>query len=263
MLVGGPVGHGGQAPVVGQAGRLGAVAGHRSSTGAVGSSAKRPTTVSVLPTSMASSMVSPFRSVPAAGSRGRGRGRAPGPSGSSAPTDSRSAPAAGQRRARSPGHPAGHLDQGGDPGARTHGPTHSATCSGPMLSSMTTVAPAATASATWSSRSHSTSTMRPGHEVPGPGHRLGDGEPAQVVVLDQDGLGQAAPVVVPAAGPDRRLLQGPQPRRGLAGVEHPGGRVGRLHRVDVAPGQGGHAGQVAEEVERGPLGGEDRAQRTR
>ncbi len=97
-----------------------------------------------------------------------------------------------------------------------------------MLSSMTTVAPAATASATWSLTValHLDHPARP--QVPGPGHRLGDRRPAEVVVLDQHGLGQAAPVVVAAAGPDRGLLQRPEARRGLAGVEDPGGRVGRL-----------------------------------
>ena len=34
------------------------------------------------------------------------------------------------------------------------------------------------------------------------------------------------------------------------------------HGVDEAPGQGGHARQVAEEVEGGALGGEDRPQRS-
>ena len=139
--------------------------------------------------------------------------------------------------------------------------THSATWSGAMLSSMTTVAPAATASSTWSRRSHSTSTMRPGHRCRARSTASVIDSPAEVVVLHQHGLGQAAPVVVAAAGPDRRLLQGPEARGGLAGVEDPGGRVGRGHGVHVAPGERGHARQVAEEVERRPLGGEDRAQR--
>ena len=41
--------------------------------------------------------------------------------------------------------------------------THAATSSVVMLSSITMSAPAATASSTWSARSHSTSTARPGH----------------------------------------------------------------------------------------------------
>ena len=76
---------------------------------------------------------------------------------------------------------------------------------------MMTVAPAATASSTWDRWSHSTSTMRPGHSGLGPGHGLADGQPGQVVVLDQHGVGQAPPVVVATAGPDRGLLEGPEP----------------------------------------------------
>ena len=64
-----------------------------------------------------------------------------------------------------------------------------------------------------------------------------------------------------AAGPHCRLLQGPQPGRRLAGVEDPGGRVGRRTASTNRRVRRGHARQVTEEVERRALGGEDRAQR--
>ncbi len=60
-----------------------------------------------------------------------------------------------------------------------------------------------------------------------------------------------------AAGRDRGLLQVPQPRRRLAGVKDR--RAGTDDRLGVAGGQGGDAGEVAEEVDRGPLGREQGA----
>ena len=65
---------------------------------------------------------------------------------------------------------------------------------------------------------------------------------------------QTHPVVDPAAAAHGVLLQGPQQRHGLAGVADD--RAGALDRVDPAPGQRGDAGQVAEQVQRGALGGE-------
>ena len=56
-----------------------------------------------------------------------------------------------------------------------------------------------------------------------------------VVVLDQGRVGQGHPVVDAAAAADRELLQGPQPRRGLAGVAHAGRRT--LQRVPQARGR--------------------------
>ena len=125
----------------------------------------------------------------------------------SAPADSEVGAGGGQGRCRGERHAARHLHQG----VRARRPrttaTASATCSGPMLSSMTTVAPAATASPPGPARSHSTSTMRPGHWARARRHRLGDRGAAQVVVLDQHRLGQAAPVV----RPHRRPAQPPSP----------------------------------------------------
>ena len=95
-----------------------------------------------------------------------------------------------------------------------------------MLSSSTIVAPAAIASCTCSTRSHSTSTVRPGHSARARAHRLGDAEPGEVVVLHQHELRQRPAVVHAAAGTDRRLLDRPQAGQRLAGVPDPGGRAG-------------------------------------
>ena len=65
-----------------------------------------------------------------------------------------------------------------------------------------------------------------------------------------------------AAGSDRRLLERAQAGRRLARV--PDARVpsGRLGGVDELAGQRRDAREVAEEVQRRPLGGEDRSERT-
>ena len=63
-------------------------------------------------------------------------------------------------------------------------------------------------------------------------------------------------MVAPTPRGDRRLLQGPQPRRRLAGVEDAGAGAG--DRLDEAGGQRRDAGEVAEEVERGALGDQQR-----
>jgi hypothetical protein len=77
-----------------------------------------------------------------------------------------------------------------------------------------------------------------------------------VVLLDQDRVVEAHAVIGPAAGGDRRLLQGAQARGGLARVEDAG--AGELHPGNESRGQRGHTGEVAEEVERRPLGREQR-----
>ena len=85
------------------------------------------------------------------------------------------------------------------------------------------------------------------------------GHPARrgdVVVLDQGCVAQSHPVVLAAAAPHGVLLEQPQPGRGLAGV--PDHRPGSRHRVRPGPGRGRDAGQVAEEVEHGPLRAEHR-----
>ena len=53
---------------------------------------------------------------------------------------------------------------------------------------------------------------------------------AEVVVLDEDGVGQAAPVVGAPAGPDRRLLQGPEARAVSCGCRRIAARLRRRRR---------------------------------
>ena len=158
MLVGSSLGHRRESPVVRQPGRLAAVRGPVPSGVAPTVSANRPTTVSVFPTSMASSM-----SALRAGTRRQiesqieGGGRVgEGPDRDEVGTGHR------QRGALSRVTPPDTSTS--NPAACTPG-TQAATSSGAMLSSMITVAPAATASATCSTRSHSTSTMRPGQSL--------------------------------------------------------------------------------------------------
>ena len=76
--------------------------------------------------------------------------------------------------------------------------------------------------------------VRPGSADGGchsPGHR-------RMVLLDQDRVVETAPVVEPATGADRLLLQQPQTRHGLARIEDPragaGDRPARSAAVNVA-----------------------------
>ena len=77
-----------------------------------------------------------------------------------------------------------------------------------------------------------------------------------VVLLDQDRVVEADPVVAPAAGGDRRLLESAQARGRLTGVENRGAGAG--DRLDVARRERGDPREVTEEVERRALGGEQR-----
>ena len=107
--------------------------------------------------------------------------------------------------------------------------TASRTSSGSMLSSRIRSAPAATASCTWSSVSHSTSTIRPGQRDLRPFDRGREIQEREVVVLDQHGVAQALPVVEAATGAHRGLLDRAQPGQGLAGVADLGPALGGLH----------------------------------
>src|SRR6478609_4406392 len=79
----------------------------------------------------------------------------------------------------------------------------------------------------------------------------------EVVVLDEHGVAQALAVVEPATRAHRGLLDRPQSRQRLAGVAHLRPAGGGLH---VLVGRRGDARCVLQQVERGPLGAEDRAQ---
>src|SRR5204863_9127886 len=81
-----------------------------------------------------------------------------------------------------------------------------------------------------------------------------------VIVLDQGGVRQRHAVIDAAAATHRVLLQGTQPGQRLAGVtDH---RAGPGDGVHPAPGERGHAAQVAEQVECRAFGGEDVSDRT-
>ena len=131
-----------------------------------------------------------------------------------------------------------------------------------MLSSITRSAPASTASWTCSSRSHSTSTVRAGHRRRAARHRLGDREPGQVVVLHEHDVGQRAAVVDAARRLARPPSRGPAARGASCGC--PRSRVAGLAAAAASTNRrvrDGHARQVAEEVERRPLGREHGRQR--
>ena len=133
--------------------------------------------------------------------------------------------------------------------------TTSRSRSGDMLSQSRKSAPASTASTASASVVTSTWTATSGNAGPDPGERRRHAARGQlVVVLDHGHVVEAHALVVAAADPDRVLLQRPQARRGLAGVQH--GGLGAGQRVGPAAGVRGHPGHAAEQVERGPLGGE-------
>ena len=159
-------------------------------------------------------------------------------------------------------HAAGHL---GEDRARTRpgGPPRSPRppVPGSMLSSSTASAPARAASATWSSVSHSISTIRPGHSARARRTASAMLVPARWLSLTSTASDRPARWLVPAAGPHGRLLERAQARRRLAGVEHRHRRVALVRRRDELRGERGHARQAPEEVQRRALGGEDRPQR--
>ncbi len=132
-----------------------------------------------------------------------------------------------------------------------------------MLSRSTADAPASTASDTCSGRSHSTSTIRPGHD------RLAAATASVIpsrprwLSFTSTASDNPARWFQPPPGPHGRLLEHPEARRRLSRVEHPGGGVRGGDGVDEPARHGGDARQVTEEIERGPLGGEDRPHRAR
>jgi hypothetical protein len=85
------------------------------------------------------------------------------------------------------------------------------------------------------------------------GHPAGDGD---VIVLDHRRIPKAHAVVAGAAHPGGVFLERAQAGEGLAGVEKH--RAGARDRLDIAPGEGGDAGEVLDDVEGGALGGEQR-----
>src|SRR5581483_9513701 len=80
----------------------------------------------------------------------------------------------------------------------------------------------------------------------------------EVVVLDEDAIGEADAVVVPAALADGVLLQEPPAGGGLARVEDLAAAAGD---IDVAARQRGDAAEPLQEVQGRALRGQDRAHR--
>ncbi len=79
-----------------------------------------------------------------------------------------------------------------------------------------------------------------------------------VVVLDQDAVVEARPMVAAAARAHRILLERAQRRCRLARVEHDNPTVGR---VDIAPRQRGDTREPLQEVERRPFGSQHQRSR--
>ena len=88
-------------------------------------------------------------------------------------------------------------------------------------------------------------------------HRADAAGDRDVVVFDQHRVVEAEAVIVAAAAAYGVFLHRPQPRRGLARTDD--ARLGVGDPLDELRGGGGDAGHVADEVERGALGAEDRA----
>ena len=91
---------------------------------------------------------------------------------------------------------------------------------------------------------------------------VGRGDPASrsdMVVLHERHVEQPHPVVGSTPAPHGVFLQGPQPRERLAGIAHACCRTDEL--IGPAPSEGGDPGQVAQQVEGGPFGGEHRPSR--
>ena len=132
-----------------------------------------------------------------------------------------------------------------------------------MLSSSRRCAPDSSAAAT-SSRVTALDLdrqlrLRPPRGLDRGAEAAGEGD---VVLLDQDRVVEAHPVVAAAAREHRGLLQLPQPRRGLARVEDRRAAALARRGFDEPRRQGCDAGEVAEQVERHALGGKQRPGRS-
>ena len=149
----------------------------------------------------------------------------------------------------------GHLDR--DPaGDQLHGRGH---LGGVHVVEQDQVGAGPSATFTWSRVSHSTSTARPGQRRWASATAASMEMPARWLSLSR----------MPSESEPRWLTPPPARTAAFSRARKPGVvlRVSRMRvvgagRVDEPPGQGGDAREVAEEVEGGPLGGEDRRQRS-
>ena len=139
--------------------------------------------------------------------------------------------------------------------------TASRSIAGGMLSSSTASAPAA--SADFELREGIDLDLDP-NQMPDRGAGAGDrrrdaARGRDVVVLDQHGIVEAEAVVAAPARAHRVFLRRAEPWKGLARIRHT--RAEGAHSLDDGGGCGRDPGEMAEKVERGPLGGEDGARR--
>ena len=122
------------------------------------------------------------------------------------------------------------------------------------------VQPASRASETWSSRSHSTSRANARSEASDVLDRPCDAAGRRdVVVLDERRVAEAHTVIDPAAASHRVLLELPKTRQRLPRVAHATARS--FDRTNPGAGRGRDPREVRHEIEHGPLGDQQRAQR--
>ena len=148
--------------------------------------------------------------------------------------------------------------------ARRPAATASRSSSRLMLSSSRRSAPASSAACTSASSAHSTSTVTPsGASAHALVRAASPTPPASRAWFSFTSTASNRPSrwFSPPPALTASLLELAQPRRGLARVEDP--RAGALHGAHEASGERGDPRQVAEEVERHALPGQDRAGRAR
>ena len=232
VLVGGPAGHGREPPVMGQPARRRGVALGPDATpmlsSMTGSVSGRRRVEADHRLGVARRRWPAARQTPSAGSRaasassrrGRARDRARGPSGSGR------RPRCGRRRrprrrrsvaSVTPPDTSIRIGPGGGDAGHRDRLDHVA---GVHVVEQHGVAPAAAASAPGRAVALHLDHADPATGV-GPGDRVGDLGPGQVVVLDQDRVGEAAPVVGPATGPDGGLLEERAGRASSCGCRGP------------------------------------------
>ena len=190
-------------------------------------------------------------------SPGAGRDRERGPSGSAPPSRRSLAQKWSHRPKPSPDRSPPRLEPARPPTCATA----ARISSGLMLSSSRRAGPAASASSISAGSRTSTVTAGPAaRRAPAHGRAHAAGHRA-VVLLDQDRVVEPRAVVDPAAVRHRRLLERPQARRRLAGVEQPRSRP-PPHRPHHPRRQRRDAREAPEEVQGGPLGHEQPARRS-
>ena len=156
--------------------------------------------------------------------------------------------------------PAGGLEPGIAAGGVAGGDRRAQRRPASMLSSSSRSAPAASASATSSRSRHSTSISSSGW-APATSSTAAPSPPASATWFSL--------IRIASSSPSRWLRPPPAATAAFSSARSPGvvlrvsriSRPGASHGLDEAGGQGGDAGEVAEQVERRPLAGEQRPRR--